>query len=161
MNERRHARTHGVGARCAAPHHTTPRRKEADAEASRTAAVHGRAPFAPSFLPSFPHKRPLIRACGARREANLPNHRTTLVPVPVQARMPAPRRTPAPSPTLHLFHRRAISSAPSLPPPRSSVRPCPPPNLKLTNFRPPRRPSPSSVAAHRLRPARCLPLPLT
>ena len=62
MNERRHARTHGVGARRAAPHHTAPRRKEADAEASRTAAVHGRAPFAPSFPPSLISARSFAHA---------------------------------------------------------------------------------------------------
>ncbi len=113
-------------------HHAS---KEA-AKASRTAAVHGRAPFAPSLsLPpkatSFPHKRPLSRACGARSQAHPYSH-----PGPIRRTLPPLRRAalvrPCPPPT-HPVVRRPCPS------PRTASAPRDPLPLQRTHS-PPARP---------------------
>ena len=163
--ERTTARTHARSR--SALHRATPHRasKEGSRRRSFAHCRRTRPRAIRAFLPAFPHKRPLIRACGARREANQPPQppkyaRTcTRTQVPYkrvcQRHAEPPRRRPrsisstdAPSPPRRL--PRSVSSPAA---PRSFVRP----SVSLITFHLPRRPSPSSVAAHRLHPPDTMP----
>ncbi len=116
---------------------STPR-LEGSSKASRTAAVHGRAPFAPSLSASesyfLPHKRPLIRACSARSQAHPYSH-----PGPPRSARAALVR-PCPPPTHPVVHRPCPSSRTASAPRDAYHFPCTPPTSS-TNAQPARPPT--------------------